>query len=177
MNLKMNDIFTIGSFCFRLICPNEIVPPMNFLKFRGGSRVEYTYTIVLSSEFPVPNGKVLTRRADILVTQTESGECRYIGVNGQPEPYACYVERDETSAVVYLNPNRIKSLNIDPVFTSLLALERRLIRHDALCFTVPMWKWTAGRFSFRLLRKQAKLHKQTYGKNTGGPVLSMETGR
>lgn len=128
----MNEIFTVGSFCFRLECPEELTVPENFLKFRGGENPRYTYIVRLQSEFPEPAGRILARREDILVLDTGAGERRYIGVKGNPMPYACYEETAEDEALILLDPQRIRSLNIDPMFVSLFALERRQIAMDAL---------------------------------------------
>ena len=128
----MNEIFTVGDFCFRLEYPKELVIPANFLLFRGGASPAYTYTVCLSGDFPEPEGQILARREDILVLGTGAGERRYIGVKGSPAPYACYEETAGDAARVLLEPDRIRELSIDPVFVSLLALERRMIRRDAL---------------------------------------------
>lgn len=128
----MNEIFTIGDFCFRIVCDDGIEIPENFLKFQGGDTPSYTYTIRPEDTFPEPRGKVLARREDLLVMQTEAGECRYIGVKGNPEPYACYEETAPDAAQVLLRMEPYNRLNCDPVFTSLLALERRQVGLDAL---------------------------------------------
>ena len=77
-------------------------------------------------------GKVLARRPDLLVFQGEAGESRLIGVKGTEGYYACYQEVASDKARVLLARDRIQGLHIDPVFTSLLALERRLIARDSL---------------------------------------------
>lgn len=128
----MNEIFTIGDFCFRLICPDGLEIPENFLKFRGGERPTYTYTIALTEDFPAPAGDILAQRPDLLVTRTQWGECRYIGVKGEPAPYACYTETAPDAAEIRLSPAPYRRLNCDPVFTSLLAMERRQIERNAL---------------------------------------------
>ena len=147
----LNEIFTIGDFCFRLVCPEGVTPPENFLKFRGGDDPRYTYTITLSADFPAPEGRVLARREDLLVTEAEGLECRWIGVKGSPAPYACYQETAPDAASVRLDPRRLHELDCDPFFVSLLALERRqmdlggLILHcayaeyrdRAILFTAP----------------------------------------
>lgn len=59
-------------------------------------------------------------------------ESRLIGVKGTEGYYACYRETGPDRAEVVLARDRIEGLHIDPVFTSLLALERRMIRRDSL---------------------------------------------
>ena len=130
----MNEIFTIGSFCFRLMLPDEVSVPENFLKFQGGEDPCYEYTVELSSDFPKPEGRILAGREDILVLKKENLEQRYIGVKGQDRPYACYCETSGTSARILLDPNCIRSLSIDPVFCSVLALERRQADLGAMVF-------------------------------------------
>lgn len=128
----MNDIFTIGGFCFRLICPDILGIPDNFMKFRGGNAPVYTYTIEISDAFPTPGDAVLARREDILVLDRDGLEWRYIGVKGSPRPYACYMEQSVRDARILLSSGRLESSRIDPVFISLLALERRQMALDSL---------------------------------------------
>ena len=135
----MDKKFKIGDFLFRLVCSPEVLPPENFLKFvweegtdQEEAALEYTYYIEVTDQLPQPEGKVLTRRPDLLVFQGEAGESRLIGVKGTEGYYACYQEVASDKARVLLARDRIQGLHIDPVFTSLLALERRLIARDSL---------------------------------------------
>ena len=169
----MDQIFRIGDFTFRMRYPKEVSPPPNFLLFtqmrhsdliHAGEaydeddisvpQPEYTYEIRVSDALPLPTGKVIARRPDLVVfqetdgTERESGadeavksgsasghpalESRLIGVKGTEGYYACYRETGPDRAEVVLARDRIEGLHIDPVFTSLLALERRMIRRDSL---------------------------------------------
>ena len=60
----------------------------------------------------------------------ERGESRLIGVKGTEGYYACYQETSPDCAEITFAGNRIGGLHIDPVFSSLLALERRLVKRD-----------------------------------------------
>lgn len=134
----MDKIFQIGDFVFRLCFPEEAAPPENFMKFekgpdRGAVPVpEYTYFIKVSDRLPQPEGKVIARRPDLTVLQNGERESRLIGVKGNPDFYAFYQEVAADRAEVTLVRDRIAELHIDPVFTSLLALERRQIKKDAM---------------------------------------------
>ena len=133
----MDSIFQIGDFTFRLCCPPEVTPPENFMKFessmgthlaRTQETPEYTYNIIVSDDLPQVEGKIIAQRPDLTVfrretEQGESLESRLIGVKGNPEYYACYREVSGNRAEVTLVRDRIAELHIDPMFTSLLALE------------------------------------------------------
>ena len=145
----MDRTFQIGDFRFRIACPEEVTPPDNFMKFECGEHSgtdngrdycrgpEYVYTIEVSDSLPVPEGEVIARRSDLIVFQRGAGdgrnlESRLIGVKGNPNFYACYREVAEERAEITLARDRIQELNIDPMFTSLLALERRFAKRDQM---------------------------------------------
>ena len=133
----MDKLFQIGEFVFRLCCPEEVTPPENFMKFECASgSPEYTYHIEVSDALPLPEGTVSARRPDLTVFchKTDEGafESRLIGVKGRKDPYACYREVAEDRAEIVLVRDEIKELHIDPVFTSLLALERRLVQKNSM---------------------------------------------
>lgn len=129
----MNNKFLIGDFCFSISYPEEIMPPPNFMIFKteeGAS--EYQYYITLDDNLPTPAGNLITKRADIEIFDNRGLESRLLGVKGRDNYYAYYEEKSETEAAIILNRDGIKDLHIDPVFTSLLSLERRLVSKDAL---------------------------------------------
>lgn len=128
----MNELFTIGDFTFRLICPEGITIPENLLKFRGGDASAYTYHLELADHLPEPVGRVIARREDLLVTQGSGGECRHLGIRGRPEPYACYMETGPDEARVLLSAGRTAEMGVDTMFNSLLALEKRLLDREGL---------------------------------------------
>lgn len=127
----MEKTFQIGDFNFKIIYPPEIVFPKNFLLFeKEGIEPEYLYQLNLTSDFPEIIGKVLAQREDLVVFQTETGEARLIGVKGREGYYACYVEKGKRQATITIDPQWLQRLNIDPAFTSLFALEKRMIQRD-----------------------------------------------
>lgn len=129
----MDKIFQIGDFCFRLSFPQEIAPPSNFLKFEiTDGQPEYSYRIILSDCLPQPAGKLIARRPDLAVFECDGLESRLLGVKGQPDFYACYREMSPASAEIVFVAERTRELHIDPLFTSLLALEARLLDRKGL---------------------------------------------
>lgn len=134
----MDKIFQIGDLVFRLCYPEEVAPPENFMKFERTAKngkapvPEYTYSIKLADSLPQQEGKVIARRPDLTVLRGEKGESRLIGVKGNPDFYALYREEGADCAEVTLVRGRIAELHIDPMFTSLLALERRLVKKNSM---------------------------------------------
>ena len=128
----MNKVFLIGDFAFRLIAEDGVVPPNNFMLFENPKApVQYTYTIRLSEVFPENFGEITAQRPDLVVAKAGGLESRLIGVKGTAGYYACYQELSDEEALITLAPSRLSGLNIDPVFVSLLALERRQLQHNA----------------------------------------------
>ena len=140
----MDRLFRIGDFVFRLICSEEVKPPENFMKFalpagniglQGGGPGEvqiYTYNIEVRDQLPVPSGRQVARRSDLMVYQDGIYECRLIGVKGMEEYYACYRELLAAEAEIVLARAQVGELHIDPMFSSLFAFERRLVRLDSM---------------------------------------------
>ena len=131
----INKCFLIGDFYFQLTYPDKIQPPKHFLLFENTDAdrmLDYHYKIFLTDIFPTPEGTCIAKRPDLMVYQNGHLEMRYIGIKGTPGYYACCKEINPCQAYIYLNPNRIQNLNIDPVFTSLFAFERRMIVREAL---------------------------------------------
>lgn len=130
----MDKQFCVGSFCFRLVCEREIDIPHNFLLFEspGYNSSEFTYHMTVADSFPSADGLILARRLDLIVYGTDTGEARLIGIKGQEKPYAFYRELSEEGAEILLAAEALDDLRFDPVFTSLFALERQMIRRDSM---------------------------------------------
>lgn len=129
----MDQLFRIGDLVFRLIAPDEVAPPPNFMLFACETgEAAYTYEIELSDAFPPPQGRMAAGRPDLLVFEENGLETRYLCVKGTKVFYACYREEDDRHAKVLLAKSATGGLKVDPFFTSLLALERRMIDRDAI---------------------------------------------
>lgn len=138
----MNKLFQIGSFCFRLLCPEGLPLPPAFLLFEITQGVpEYTYELRTADTLPLPDGDVIAERPDLMVCKTPVGENRLIGIKGRETYYACYRETSEKQAEVLLSVHEISDLHIDPVFTSLFALERQMIKRDSLILHCAYMKY------------------------------------
>lgn len=170
----MDKLFRIGDFCFRLQYPEEITPPPNFLIFETETgEPEYTYTIRIAEDFPPPEGKILANRADLVVFQTETGESRLLGVKGTPGFYALYRELAPHRAEVLLAPDRLRGLNIDPVFTSLLALERRMVQRGGMVLHCAYMQYQDEAILFSAPSETGKTTQANlWGKYRGGRTVN-----
>lgn len=129
----MDKMFQIGSFCFRILCDEDFPVTSNFLLFETEQGVpEYTYHLRLTNTLPLPDENIIAKRPDLIVSRTTSGENRILGIKGRNEFYASYQETENSQAEILLAIDQIENLNIDPVFSSLFALERRMIEQDSL---------------------------------------------
>ena len=128
----MNKTYLIGDFAFQISYPENMIIPENFQKFEKNATPEYTYEIALTDRLPSINGKELAKRPDISVYSTPDGEARLIGSLGSLEHYACYKEQSATNARISLVASKMYGMSIDPMFVSLLALEKRLLAHNSL---------------------------------------------
>lgn len=129
----MDRLFRIGDFTFRLIAPDGVAVPDNFMLFAcDGGEAAYTYEIELADEFPQPQGAPAACHPDLMVYAKDDLETRYIGIKGVPGYYAYYEETGEAHARVLLAKAAVNMTEVDPVWLSLLALERRMIACDAM---------------------------------------------
>lgn len=129
----MNKTFQIGDFCFSLSCPAALTLPPHFMIFEAlDAKPEYFYRLALTDVLPSPEGIMTAERSDIRIFRQGDREHRLIGVKGRPDFYACYQEISDTSAKIFLKTDTVAELNIDTMFCSILALERRMIQKDAL---------------------------------------------
>lgn len=134
---ELGKTFQIGEFCFRLCTTDEVKIPEDFMKFENSDgKPECKYEIQVSDTLPVLEGKLTAKRSDILIYTQENTELesRSIGIRGSEDKYACYQETAKNHVKVTLCTDRLSDLHIDPVFSSLLALERKMIARDSLIF-------------------------------------------
>ena len=129
----MDKCFRIGDFRFRLLAPDSLPCPAGFLRFETASAdVEMTFRVCLSDSLPPPEGEIIARRPDLVVYASPQGESRLIGLRGREGFYARYRELSDREAEVLLRAGMTQELRIDPMFASLFALERHMLRRDSL---------------------------------------------
>ena len=127
----MKKIFKIGHFCFQVVYPTELMIPHHFLQFEvKNENINYVYDISICHILPIIDGKIIAQRDDIIVYQTSNGEARMIGMKGRSDYYACYEEVDSKHAKIIVDSHSLDLFSIDPVFVSIFALERHLLKSN-----------------------------------------------
>lgn len=174
----LNQLFQIGDFIFRLICDEAITIPPNFLKFQiEHGQESYTYTIQLSERFPKPEGKQIVTKPDLLIFQSDTGETRYIGIKGMQEFYGYYHEIDDSHANVFVSPAFLSLFYSDPVFSSLLALERHLMDYGSFVLHCAYMRYKDQAILFSAPSETGKTTQANlWGQYRGGQTINGDKG-
>ncbi len=126
-------IFRIGDFSFRVLSPEALNCPENFLLFKSSDDTySYTYEISICDVLPSPEYKPVTTRDDIRILKKDNHEERLLIARGDDTPYAIYREISDDRAIIRIKRNKQELFSLDTVFNSVFALERHLIDYDAL---------------------------------------------
>lgn len=170
----MDKIFRIGDFCFRLIMPDNVQPPKNFMLFeQAESEPAYTYTIELGQSVPGPRGRMVAQRRDIVVFEENGLEMRYIGFPDGQGIYACYREVDPAHASIFLAPGILPMLMVDTVFLSLFCMERHMLRMDHLVLHCAYMQREGQAILFSAPSETGKTTQATlWGKHRGTRVVN-----
>lgn len=130
----MNQNFQIGDFCFRIAADDTIPVPGNFMKFTAdpASIPVYTYHMHVEEELPAPTGRLIVKRPDLYVYQTDSGEKRYLSDFTPDSFWGSFCEVSESQADVTILKKELPMLHYDTYFCSLLMLEKQMILRDSL---------------------------------------------
>lgn len=128
-------LYKIADFTFSIHLDEPLNIPENFKKFEISSlsenpQVEYFIKIV--DELPKPEGECITTRNDLQVFQKGTLESRRMNFVGMSEPYGLYEEKSDHMIYSYFKRSFLSMFQTDTVFVSLLAMEKRMLVHDAM---------------------------------------------
>ena len=130
------ETFTLATYPFTVTHPAPLPLPEHFLLFQTpGAVPEYSYSISLGESL---EGRAdmerspVVKKEDLLIWNDGGLETRLLSARGNPVPYGLYRETSGSSAEILLNKNSGELFSQDTVFTSLFALERRLIGRGGL---------------------------------------------
>ncbi|MCQ2507655.1 MAG: hypothetical protein MJ097_02565 [Dorea sp.] len=168
----MKQRFKVGEFGFQIDYPESMSIPKDFQKFTDADAfVEYEYEILIVEELPAYGGELLTEREDFLALLKEEREVRYLGTKSQQGFYACYVEIDDHHAEISVLKDSVQDCTYNVVFTSLLALEKRLLDHQSMVLHTSYIEYMGGAILFSAPSEtgkttQSKLWEQYRGAKT-----------
>ncbi len=145
-------VYKVGSFLFEIL--NKDVPlPLNLDKFKVNETPQYSYQIETVDSIDVSENSFQVQKDNIKIICKGEFEKRYLYLLNDKTPYAVYEEVDQQHARVQVSKEYIKYFNVhvDPMFISLLALERHvypyhefilhssslIIQNQAILFTAP----------------------------------------
>ncbi len=127
----MKHNYCIGDVVFQISSEINLDVPAMFQKFEVVDVIpKYYYEIQVVGELPAITDHIVANREDLVVEDTTIGENRLIGMKGCSEYYAYYSEITSCSSKILLNSCQLDRLHMDPIFTSLLALERRMMESN-----------------------------------------------
>ena len=120
-------MYRINHFKFHIVNHDNIKIPDNLkLFYENNDEYDYEYHIHCCDVIDVKEKDFSLNKPTIKVIMNGLLEKRYLYLYGASLPYASYEEVDEHKAVVYVIYDMIEFMDIDTIFASLLALERRM---------------------------------------------------
>lgn len=133
MNIKC------GELNFKITYDYDWDIPKNVAKFAHGNEEssfgenpEVNYNIEFKDMIKQDNRQIISTKQEIIVGCKDNLETRYLFIRGAQYPYAKYTELDENNISVEV-VNAFKDMfDIDTMFWSLFALERHMIKKDAV---------------------------------------------
>lgn len=146
----MKKQYQIGHVQIELQMPDDILIPQNMQKFelplaapeniQTAGKIQMYYKMEFVPELAVIEKELREEytvkselcRDTIRTLNIDNRECRILNFIGSPEPYAICFETAENAIQVWIADGIKEMLIYDPVFVSLLLLEKVMIRNDAL---------------------------------------------
>ena len=139
------SIYKLGHIYIQIERPEAMEVPDNIEKFcvdtiGEGDRIQMKYRIeytsdIVSVEKEFLNQKIQgksAQRDNLLLFQTEVGECRRLNLQGVNIPYAFTLTKKNGTCHIWVNDQYRDWMKLDTVFVSMLALEKQMIEADAM---------------------------------------------
>lgn len=137
----MRKQYLFGHTCIEAEMPEDMLIPENLHLFEMRSeKVQKYYRIAYSQELDQIERKFRAMHPDLReifrnnmrILLAKGKECRILNFVGASAPYAVYIEEGEAGVRVFVDPQAGPLLKYDTIFVSLLALEKVMIRSEAL---------------------------------------------
>lgn len=138
--------YQIADFIFGIHMDEALEIPENFKKFEIDTEeeVQVYYFLEVVDELPELDGKCVSERMDLKVYQKGDFEYRRMNFMGMEESYGQYEEISKDQIKLYLKREFVHMINVDTVFVSLFAMEKRMLDKEAMVLHCSVLKVNDG---------------------------------
>lgn len=138
--------YQIADFIFGIHMEESLEIPENFKKFviDTDEEVQVEYFLEVVDKLPELDGECVSQRIDLKVYKKDNLEYRRMNFMGMEESYGQYEEISQDQVKLYLKREFVHMINVDTVFVSLFAMEKRMLAKDAMVLHCSVLKVKSG---------------------------------
>ena len=138
--------YQIADFIFGIHMEESLEIPENFKKFviDTDEEVQVEYFLEVVDKLPELDGECVSQRIDLKVYKKDDLEYRRMNFMGMEESYGQYEEISQNQVKLYLKREFVHMINVDTVFVSLFAMEKRMLAKDAMVLHCSVLKVKSG---------------------------------
>ena len=138
--------YQIADFIFGIHMEESLDIPENFKKFviDTDEEVQVEYFLEVVDKLPELDGECVSQRIDLKVYKKDNLEYRRMNFMGMEESYGQYEEISQDQVKLYLKREFVHMINVDTVFVSLFAMEKRMLAKDAMVLHCSVLKVKSG---------------------------------
>ena len=138
--------YQIADFIFGIHMEESLEIPENFKKFLidTDEEVQVEYFLEVVDKLPELDGECVSQRIDLKVYKKDNLEYRRMNFMGMEESYGQYEEISQDQVKLYLKREFVHMINVDTVFVSLFAMEKRMLAKDAMVLHCSVLKVKSG---------------------------------
>lgn len=138
--------YQIADFIFGIHMEESLEIPENFKKFviDTDEEVQVEYFLEVVDKLPELDGECVSQRIDLKVYKKDNLEYRRMNFMGMEESYGQYEEISQNQVKLYLKREFVHMINVDTVFVSLFAMEKRMLAKDAMVLHCSVLKVKSG---------------------------------
>ena len=138
--------YQIADFIFGIHMEESLEIPENFKKFLidTDEEVQVEYFLEIVDKLPELDGECVSQRIDLKVYKKDDLEYRRMNFMGMEESYGQYEEISQDQVKLYLKREFVHMINVDTVFVSLFAMEKRMLAKDAMVLHCSVLKVKSG---------------------------------
>ena len=170
--------YQIADFIFGIHMEESLEIPENFKKFLidTDEEVQVEYFLEIVDKLPELDGECVSQRIDLKVYKKDNLEYRRMNFMGMEESYGQYEEISQDQVKLYLKREFVHMINVDTVFVSLFAMEKRMLAKDAMVLHCSVLKVKSGVILFSGPSGIGK-STQAAGGHAAAFLLKKENGR